>query len=550
MASKPPLAALMFLVSLFLFVPFVVGELTSAAYETKGMLKAIEKGNKQAYCKPTGPMHDSCCDFETVENVNRRLAPILGDLVTTTFFRYWKVNLNKECPFWLENPLCILEDCSVIEADEREIPEEWKMTALSEVKRNNLDNGFSLMSKKCEFQDKDFCIVEDEASSEGAYINLLANGERFTGYAGPSAKRIWDAIYRENCFDVPETHMGGELLDGLSTKLSNTRKEAANMCIEERVFYRLISGLHASISTHICEEWMDRKTGQWGRNLTCFVDRVGNHIERVQNLYFTYGLLLRAVTKLEPFLRDHSLHSFCTGRAEDTQRIEELVDQVADKVMAAPSTFDEKALFADAASHGLLEEFKNHFRNISQIMDCVACEKCKLWGKLQISGLGTALKILFSCGDDPREYRLTRGEVVALFNALTRLSESITAIDGFRVMYQEKLDADAAAAAVSKQEQKDPTVVTEAKPLPESTAAVPTSPEVQLPPLPLMDVMDVLTLSEAKNPWFFIPFGVGFAVLVFGVLKTTKAGWDYAHGRLKVPDKTPREEAWEEEGVE
>jgi len=29
-------------------------------------------------------------------------------------------------------------------------------------------------------------------------------------------------------------------------------------------------------------------------------------------------------------------------------------------------------------------------------MDCVACEKCRLWGKLQVTGLGTALKILFA----------------------------------------------------------------------------------------------------------------------------------------------------------
>jgi hypothetical protein len=33
---------------------------------------------------------------------------------------------------------------------------------------------------------------------------------------------------------------------------------------------------------------------------------------------------------------------------------------------------------------------------ISAIMDCVGCEKCRLWGKLQVLGLGTALKILFS----------------------------------------------------------------------------------------------------------------------------------------------------------
>lgn len=29
-------------------------------------------------------------------------------------------------------------------------------------------------------------------------------------------------------------------------------------------------------------------------------------------------------------------------------------------------------------------------------MDCVGCDKCRLWGKLQTQGLGTALKILFS----------------------------------------------------------------------------------------------------------------------------------------------------------
>lgn len=29
-------------------------------------------------------------------------------------------------------------------------------------------------------------------------------------------------------------------------------------------------------------------------------------------------------------------------------------------------------------------------------MDCVDCDKCRLWGKLQTHGMGTALKILFS----------------------------------------------------------------------------------------------------------------------------------------------------------
>ena len=34
---------------------------------------------------------------------------------------------------------------------------------------------------------------------EMTYVNLLLNPERYTGYTGPSARRIWDAVYSENC---------------------------------------------------------------------------------------------------------------------------------------------------------------------------------------------------------------------------------------------------------------------------------------------------------------------------------------------------------------
>lgn len=49
------------------------------------------------------------------------------------------------------------------------------------------------------------------------------------------------------------------------------------------------------------------------------------------------------------------------------------------------------------------EQFKTHFRNVSRIMDCVGCDKCRLWGKLQVSGLGTALKILFELDEEALE---------------------------------------------------------------------------------------------------------------------------------------------------
>lgn len=42
----------------------------------------------------------------------------------------------------------------------------------------------------------------------------------------------------------------------------------------------------------------------------------------------------------------------------------------------------------------------------SALMDCVGCEKCRLWGKLQVLGLGTALKILFSVNGQNQPHQI------------------------------------------------------------------------------------------------------------------------------------------------
>lgn len=55
---------------------------------------------------------------------------------------------------------------------------------------------FELWQQYDDAQDN-FCVKE---SSPGEYVNLLLNPERYTGYKGPSAHRIWRSIYMENCF--------------------------------------------------------------------------------------------------------------------------------------------------------------------------------------------------------------------------------------------------------------------------------------------------------------------------------------------------------------
>ena len=43
-----------------------------------------------------------------------------------------------------------------------------------------------------------FFIDESEEAAE--FADLVANPERYTGYKGADAHKIWKSIYSENCF--------------------------------------------------------------------------------------------------------------------------------------------------------------------------------------------------------------------------------------------------------------------------------------------------------------------------------------------------------------
>ena len=153
-----------------------------------------------------------------------------------------------------------------------------------------------------EFDDcdeRDYCIPDDEQGT-GDYVSLLDNPERFTGYAGVGAAAVWSAIYRENCFSLaplvkdtnlkssPLSSLGGSLskdhlaavndlkqavlekprLELVEKKNGNTRTglldlDVDDQCLEKRVFHRVISGMHASISMHLCFDYLNQSTGEW-----------------------------------------------------------------------------------------------------------------------------------------------------------------------------------------------------------------------------------------------------------------------------------------------
>ena len=62
-----------------------------------------------------------------------------------------------------------------------------------------------------------------------------------------------------------------------------------------------------------------------------------------------------------------------------------------------------------------------HFYNITEILNCVTCERCRLHGKLQFAGVGAAIKLILN-NEEPD---LSRNEIIALINLLIKLSNSI-----------------------------------------------------------------------------------------------------------------------------
>ena len=68
--------------------------------------------------QPSGPIESTHCLYETVESLNANLYPSLQNLVRYPFFRHYKVDLYRECPFWYENGFCMNRACGVEAADE------------------------------------------------------------------------------------------------------------------------------------------------------------------------------------------------------------------------------------------------------------------------------------------------------------------------------------------------------------------------------------------------------------------------------------------------
>ena len=292
----------------------------------------------------------------------------------------------------------------------------------------------------------DYSEIDDDHNC--VYVNLLNNPERFTGYGGNQSFDVWKAIYSENCFPNtnPMSMSPSTSADGAG--LNNSEEE---QCIEKKIFFRLVSGLHASIAVHLSNEFLDSETGEFYPNLKVFMERVGMFNDRLSNIYFNYALVSQALVKLNEILPlkefiqsgydditpAQKQHLIANHDVEDVEIYDKLLLQDIIPSLEANIIFNTTNLFDDS---NLKDEFRSRFRNVSAIMDCVGCDRCRMWGKIQTIGYGTALKILFEDDNyDNHNLKFRRIEIVALVNTLDRLSKSITHINEFKTRYLQHL---------------------------------------------------------------------------------------------------------------
>ncbi|KAH0622512.1 hypothetical protein JD844_024883 [Phrynosoma platyrhinos] len=298
----------------------------------------------------TGVLDDCLCDIESIDEFNNfKIFPKIQKLQERDYFRYYKVNLKRPCPFWADDGHCSIRDCHVEPCPE---------------KGNQSKEAFIDWARYDDLQDH-FCELDGKTK---IYL------KSFLSFRPRSVYRPLNPLAPSKGEDDGESFY--TWLEGL--------------CLEKRVFYKLISGLHASINLHLCANYLLE---------------VASYFER-------------------------SIVDLYTGNAQEDMETKSLLLEIFRDTKSFPMHFDEKSMFAGnkKEAKSLKEEFRLHFKNISRIMDCVGCDKCRLWGKLQTQGLGTALKILFSEKEiknlpensPSKGFQLTRQEIVALLNAFGR----------------------------------------------------------------------------------------------------------------------------------
>lgn len=195
-------------------------------------------------------------------------------------------------------------------------------------------------------------------------IDLVKNPETNTGYRY-GAKEVWSHIFKLN---------------------------------KDPNYKKIMNGLKFSITTHLCRFYLKNKSG-YSANPELF-EKLYN-----QQDHNDFNNLLRFIYTV--FLE------FDITNYKIPVRLKDKLDSIYAILLSslAPTNID--------------LDFETSFDQCFDILNCVGCEKCKLWGKVQVKGLLTAFRK--QNGKDPRCF----GEFIFFIQLMNRLTVSSVEITSF-----------------------------------------------------------------------------------------------------------------------
>ena len=156
-------------------------------------------GSDKCFCQLEGKIDDCTCNVDTVDFFNNmKIFPRLQSLLQKDFFRYFKYNANRPCPFWnsstdrCKRPTCSVKTCSIDELPPGLINDNCQQQKedLPNTGNDLLDNKVdSTISEKAranleswkDFDDSQgrFCQLDpDENCPNCDYVDLTRNPER------------------------------------------------------------------------------------------------------------------------------------------------------------------------------------------------------------------------------------------------------------------------------------------------------------------------------------------------------------------------------------
>ena len=208
-----------------------------------------------------------------------------------------------------------------------------------------------------------------------------------------------------------------------------------------------------------------------------------------------------------------SAYAYDAGDSVSSSHSKALVQRLLDSAILKSCSqvfeaFDEDLLFREqqAPWWSLKKQFKGVFHNVSRVLDCVSCQKCRLHAKVTMLGFGSALKMLLL----PTELissSFTRDEVVALFNTLAKFSSAIHYVKELtQLQFDMYNKVDSTADTVPKPPFPPPKLPT-ARAIPATTPVAATTP-IATPSPPSLSHDATVGSTVGSNPGSGIPYAL------------------------------------------